>query len=137
MILWLFKLGITMLIHNKDDFEFVTEFPYFLRHPVVCICTVLLALASWNSACYMKWMNWNVKYGSVPYSVLSLENEMKDKSRPAYRYASIYRSTLIWASVHVILWVCFTSVVSQWTLDFWEIFWISAWCTYSFTLTNF
>jgi len=28
------KLGITMLIHNKDDFEFVTEFPCFLGHPV-------------------------------------------------------------------------------------------------------
>ena len=29
------KLGITMLIHNKDDIEFVTEFPCFLGHPVV------------------------------------------------------------------------------------------------------
>ena len=29
-----FKLGITMLIHNKDDIEFVTEFPCFLGHPV-------------------------------------------------------------------------------------------------------
>ena len=28
-MLWLFKLGITMLIHNKDDIEFVTEFPCF------------------------------------------------------------------------------------------------------------
>ena len=34
IILWLFKLGITMLIHNKDDIEFVTEFPCFLGHPV-------------------------------------------------------------------------------------------------------
>ena len=34
MILWLLKLGITMLIHNKDDIEFVTEFPCFLGHPV-------------------------------------------------------------------------------------------------------
>ena len=33
-MLWILKLGITMLIHNKDDFEFVTEFPCFLRHPV-------------------------------------------------------------------------------------------------------
>ena len=24
----------TMLIHNKDDIEFVTEFPCFLGHPV-------------------------------------------------------------------------------------------------------
>ena len=35
MILWLLKLGITMLIHNKDDIEFVTEFPCFLGHPVL------------------------------------------------------------------------------------------------------
>ena len=34
--LWLMKLGITMLIHYKDDIEFVTEFPWFLGHPVVC-----------------------------------------------------------------------------------------------------
>ena len=27
MILWLLKLGITMLVHSKDDIEFVTEFP--------------------------------------------------------------------------------------------------------------
>ena len=33
-ILLLLKLGITMLIHNKDDIEFVTEFPCFLGHPV-------------------------------------------------------------------------------------------------------
>ena len=33
IILWLLKLGITMLIHNKDDIEFVTEFPCFLGHP--------------------------------------------------------------------------------------------------------
>ena len=29
-----FESGITMLIHNKDDIEFVTEFPCFLGHPV-------------------------------------------------------------------------------------------------------
>ena len=28
IILLLLKLGITMLIHNKDDIEFVTEFPF-------------------------------------------------------------------------------------------------------------
>ena len=39
-------------------------------------------------------------------------------TRPAYRDASIYRSTLIWASVHVILRVGFTAVLSQWALDF-------------------
>ena len=33
-ILWLLKLGITMLIQNKDDIKFVTEFPCFLGHPV-------------------------------------------------------------------------------------------------------
>jgi len=27
------KLGITMLIHNKDDIEFVTEFPCFFGTP--------------------------------------------------------------------------------------------------------
>ena len=31
---WLLKLGTTLLIHNKDDIEFVTEFPCFLGHPV-------------------------------------------------------------------------------------------------------
>ena len=34
IILWLLKLGMTMLIHNKDDIEFVTEFPCLLEHPV-------------------------------------------------------------------------------------------------------
>ena len=29
------KLGITMLIDNKDDIELVTEFPCFLGHPVI------------------------------------------------------------------------------------------------------
>ena len=43
-------------------------------------------------------------------------------TRPAYRDAFIYRSTLILASVHVILWVGFKAVISQWALDFWEIF---------------
>jgi len=33
------KLGITMLIHNKDDIEFVTEFPCFLGLDVSKICT--------------------------------------------------------------------------------------------------
>ena len=31
------KLGITMLIHNKDDIEFDTEFPCFLGVPVINI----------------------------------------------------------------------------------------------------
>ena len=34
IILWLLKLGITMLIHNKDDIQFVTEFPCLLGQPV-------------------------------------------------------------------------------------------------------
>ena len=34
IILCVLKLGITVLIHNKDDIEFVTEFPCFLGHPV-------------------------------------------------------------------------------------------------------
>ena len=33
-MLWLLKLGITTLIHNKDDIEFVTEFPFFWGHLV-------------------------------------------------------------------------------------------------------
>ena len=33
MILWLLKLGITMLIHNKDDIQFVTEFPCLFGTP--------------------------------------------------------------------------------------------------------
>ena len=36
---WLLKLGITMLIHNKDNIQFVTEFPCFLGHPVDSLCT--------------------------------------------------------------------------------------------------
>ena len=35
---------------------------------------------------------------------------------------SIHRSTLLWASVQVILWVCFTAVIAEWTLDFLEKF---------------
>ena len=29
------KFGITMIIHNKDDIQFVTEFPCFLGNPVL------------------------------------------------------------------------------------------------------
>ena len=32
MILWLLKLGITMVILNKNYIEFVTEFPCLLGH---------------------------------------------------------------------------------------------------------
>ena len=32
--LWLFKSGITILILNKDDLEFVTEFSCLLGHPL-------------------------------------------------------------------------------------------------------
>ena len=41
MILWLLKLGITMLIHNKDDIQFLTEFPCFWGHPVQGVGPVL------------------------------------------------------------------------------------------------
>ena len=34
IILWLLKSGVTMLIYNKHDIEFVTEFPCLLGHPV-------------------------------------------------------------------------------------------------------
>ena len=30
-----FEIRYYMLIHNKDDIQFVTEFPCFLGHPVV------------------------------------------------------------------------------------------------------
>ena len=47
------KLGITMLIHKKDDIEFVTELPCFLRHPVVLMCelnrSILDILGLWES----------------------------------------------------------------------------------------
>ena len=41
-MLRLLKLGITMLIHNKDDIQFVTEFPCFLGHPVDLQILILL-----------------------------------------------------------------------------------------------
>ena len=40
IILCLLKLGITTLIHNKEDIEFVTEFPCLLGHPVYRMCTI-------------------------------------------------------------------------------------------------
>ena len=48
IILWLLKLGITMLIHNKDDIEFVTEFPCFLGHPVAHVVFTTLECFSLN-----------------------------------------------------------------------------------------
>ena len=36
-LLWLLKLGITMLNHNKDEIEFVTEFPCLLGHLICAI----------------------------------------------------------------------------------------------------
>ena len=39
IILWLLKLGITMLIHNKDDIEFVTEFPCLFGTPCINFAT--------------------------------------------------------------------------------------------------
>ena len=49
MILWLLKLGITILIHN----EFVTEFPCFLGHPVQ-FTEVFLIVNSWKRL----WLQW-------------------------------------------------------------------------------
>ena len=43
IILWLLKLGITMLIHNKDDIEFVTELPRFWDTLYVRFITVPLS----------------------------------------------------------------------------------------------
>ena len=40
--IWLLQLGITMLMYNKDDIEFVTEFLCFLGHPVYGKYTVFL-----------------------------------------------------------------------------------------------
>ena len=34
------KLGITMIIHNKNDIQFVTEFPCLLGHPVPSFTTI-------------------------------------------------------------------------------------------------
>ena len=50
IILCLLKLGITILIHNKDDIEFVTEFPCFLGHPVnpYFILTIILGVC-WHA----------------------------------------------------------------------------------------
>ena len=43
MLLWLLKLGITMLIHNKDDIQFVTEFSCFLGHLVSSsLCNLII-----------------------------------------------------------------------------------------------
>jgi len=47
MILWRLKLGITMLIHNKDDIEFVTEFPCFFGTPCIYIVELLLPIPIW------------------------------------------------------------------------------------------
>ena len=40
------KIGITMLIHNKDDIEFVTEFPCFLGTPCTYRCPLFHLLYS-------------------------------------------------------------------------------------------
>ena len=42
------EIGITMLIHNKDDIEFVTEFPCFLGHPVPRLPSTRRAINSYN-----------------------------------------------------------------------------------------
>ena len=40
---------ITMLIHNKDDIEFVTEFPCFLGHSVITYVKTKGALYTSNN----------------------------------------------------------------------------------------
>ena len=41
-----FEICITMLIHNKDDIPFVTEFPCFLGHPVLYSVHTLFPLTT-------------------------------------------------------------------------------------------
>ena len=41
IILWLLKFGIAILIRNKDDIEFVNEFPCFFGTP----CMILYAFS--------------------------------------------------------------------------------------------
>ena len=48
------KLGITMLIHNKDDVQFVTEFPCLLEHPV-------LYPTGWADLIFLKNVNQQIK----------------------------------------------------------------------------
>ena len=45
IILWLWKLVITILIHNKDDIEFVTEFPCLLGYNMGSFKTRFLRLS--------------------------------------------------------------------------------------------
>ena len=45
-----FEIRYYMLIHNKDDFEFVTEFPCFLEHPVFIRILIL------NPSCEKNWI---------------------------------------------------------------------------------
>ena len=39
-----FEIRYYMLIHNKDDKQFVTEFPCFLGHPVAYTTKILVTL---------------------------------------------------------------------------------------------
>ena len=41
-----------MLIHNKDDIEFVTEFPCFLGHPVFMNIGLSSVVMNWLN-CYV------------------------------------------------------------------------------------
>ena len=63
------KLGITMLMHNKDDNKFVTEFPCFLGHPVPRV--LYLEYTTWITILgvyYLKDYTWSILPG-----VLNLE----------------------------------------------------------------
>ena len=58
------KLGITMLIHYKDDIQFVTEFPCFLGHSVLHIIQRLYIVFS------RKRLNCNLSSNFVWYADL-------------------------------------------------------------------
>ena len=61
-----FNLGITMLIHNKDDIEFVTEFPCFLGHPV----GEEKGGAHGNKHCMIRTQSSRITWNIFPYEIL-------------------------------------------------------------------
>ena len=67
------KLGITMLIHSKDDIKFVTEFPCFLGHPVSNLYdlnnkALYSYLLAWMSAIAGQTDGLNIVKGTLAYS---------------------------------------------------------------------
>ena len=61
MILRLLKLGITILIHNNDDIQFVTEFPCFFGHPVFNLLKIKNAITIDSNVETFKW----TKFGLI------------------------------------------------------------------------